>query len=46
MMTNYENYVREYLHENNPETDSLLERARASLDTSEACAGVIDLFNS
>ena len=46
MMTNYENYVREYLHENNPETDSLLERARASLDTSEACAGVIDIFNS
>ena len=46
MMTNYENYVREYLHENNPETDSLLERARASLDTSEASAGVIDIFNS
>ena len=45
-MTNYEMYVRELLHENNPETGSLLERACASLETSEACSGLLDVFNS
>ena len=45
-MTNYEMYVRELLHENNPETGSLLERARAFLETSEACADLLGIFNS
>ena len=45
-MTNYEMYVRELLHENNPETGSLLERARAFLETSEACADILGIFNS
>ena len=45
-MTNYEMYVRELLNENNPETGSLLERARAFLETSEACAGLLGIFNS
>ena len=46
MMTNYETYVREYLFSDNPETGSLLERACASLETSEACSGLLDAFNS
>lgn len=46
MMTNYETYVREYLSSDNPETGSLLERACASLETSEACSGLLDVFNS
>ena len=46
MMTNYETYVREYLFSDNPETGSLLERACASLETSEACSGLLDVFNS
>jgi len=46
MMTNYEMYVSEFLYENNPETSSLLERACASLETSEACADLIGMFNS
>ena len=45
MMTNYEMYVNEFLHENNPETSSLLERACASLETSEACANLLGIFN-
>ena len=44
-MTNYEMYVNEFLHENNPETSSLLERACASLETSEACANLLGFFN-
>ena len=44
-MTNYEMYVNEFLHENNPETSSLLERACASLETSEACANLLGIFN-
>ena len=46
MMMSYETYVREHFRENNPETASLLERVCASLETSEACAGEVDVFNS
>ena len=46
MMMSYETYVREHFRENNPETASLLERVCATLETSEACAGVVDVFNS
>jgi hypothetical protein len=46
MMMSYETYVREHFRENNPETSGLLERVCAFLETSEACAGVLDVFNS
>ena len=45
MMMSYETYVREHFRENNPETASLLERVCASLETSEACAGVVDVVD-
>ena len=41
----YENYVREY-SEDNPEIGSLLARWGSVLETSEGCAGVIDVFAS
>ena len=41
----YENYIREY-YADNPDIGSLLARWDAVLETSEGCAGIIDVFAS